>query len=131
MPSGISTSPTAKVSVLSSADAVSRVSTNPKATAFTFTLNGPHSLASVFVMPDERRLAGRVVDLADVPLGTRDRGHVDDLAEHLAPLLALLLRRLAQVGGGSSEHPEGATVWISSIARNCSSDILCAIPSHV
>ena len=28
---------------------------SPNATAFTFTLNGPHSPASVFVMPDERR----------------------------------------------------------------------------
>ena len=30
---------------------VSRVSTNPNATAFTLTLNWPHSLASVFVRP--------------------------------------------------------------------------------
>jgi hypothetical protein len=51
MPRGISTSPRVNVSVLASEDAVSRVSTNPNATAFTLTLNGPHSRASVFVMP--------------------------------------------------------------------------------
>ncbi len=34
-----------------SLEAVSRVSIHPNATAFTLTLNWPHSLASVFVSP--------------------------------------------------------------------------------
>ena len=51
MPSGISTPSLTKLSPPSSEAAVRRVSTNPNATALTFTLNGPHSRASVFVSP--------------------------------------------------------------------------------
>src|SRR5215216_5444917 len=56
--------------------------------------------------PDDGGLAGRVVRLAGVAHRARDRGYVDDLAEHLAPLLALLLRRLAQVRGRGADHAE-------------------------
>ena len=85
--------------------AVRRVSTKPKATAFTLILNWPHSLASVFVRP-HAQLAGRVVDLTRVAVHARDGGHVDDLAEDLAALLALLLGRLAHVGRGGAADPE-------------------------
>ena len=54
-PSGISTSSFLKDSV--PAGAVSRVSTNPNATAFTLTFDGPHSRASVFVRPTSPALA--------------------------------------------------------------------------
>ena len=51
MPSGISTPSLTNASPPSSEAAVRRVSTKPNATAFTLTLNGPHSRASVFVSP--------------------------------------------------------------------------------
>ena len=86
--------------------AVRRVSIQPNATALTLILNWPHSLASVLVRPDDRGLAGRVVGLAGVAHRARDRGHVDDLAEDLATLLALGLGRLAQVRRGGADDPE-------------------------
>ncbi len=56
--------------------------------------------------PDHGRLARGVVGLAGVAHRARDRGDVDDLAEHLDALLALLLGRLAHVGGDRPAHPE-------------------------
>jgi len=51
MPWGMS-SPSGPLTVTpASLEAVMRVSTKPKATAFTLILNWPHSLASVLVMP--------------------------------------------------------------------------------
>src|SRR5262245_52739159 len=57
--------------------------------------------------PDEAGLARGVVDLADVALRAGDRGHVDDLAEDLAALLEILLRRFAQGRRRGAEDAEG------------------------
>ena len=56
--------------------------------------------------PDHGGLAGGVVGLAGVAHRARDRGDVDDLAEHLAALLALPLGGLAQVRRGGAEDAE-------------------------
>src|SRR5204863_489498 len=55
---------------------------------------------------DDRRLRRGVVRLAGIPHRAGDRGDVDDLAEDLAALLALLLRRLAQMRRGRADDAE-------------------------
>src|SRR5205807_1879053 len=64
-------------------------------------------LGDGFGETDDRRLGGRVVGLAGIAERARGRGDVDDLAKHLAALLALLLCGLAQVGGGRTDDAEG------------------------
>ena len=86
---------------------VRRVSTKPKATALTLTLNCPHSLAIVFVRPVTPGLGRRVVGLARVSHRPGDRGHVDDLAEPLGALPGLLLGRLAPVRRQRPDEAEG------------------------
>ena len=64
-------------------------------------------LGDRFRQADDARLAGGVVGLAGVAERARGRGDVDDLAEHLAAFLALLLGGLAQVRRGRADDPEG------------------------
>ena len=95
----------------------------PKATAFTLTLNWPHSLAMVFVRPTTR-LARGVVGLAGVAEGAGGRGDVDDLAEHLLPSSRSFLAGSRRCGAAARMTRKGTIVWMSSIAWKCSSVIL-------